>query len=69
MPLPDPKGRQGKGDFISSCMSNDKMKGEFPNEKQRLAVCYSQYKRAKRSDGSEADWEAWFIKQKVIWWD
>ena len=37
-------------------MSNETMKSEFPNEKQRTAVCYSKYKR-KTSEGSEIFWD------------
>ena len=46
MRLPSPSGKQDKGGFISSCMSNDNMKKEFPDQKQRAAVCYSQFKKA-----------------------
>ena len=47
MPLPSPSGKQDKSGFISSCMSNDNMRKEFPDQKQRAAVCYSKWKRAK----------------------
>jgi len=47
MPLPSPKGEQERDDFISSCMSNENMKGEFHDHKQRLAVCHSKWKKAK----------------------
>tara|TARA_B100000700_G_C14302216_1_gene515374 strand:- start:76 stop:285 length:210 start_codon:yes stop_codon:yes gene_type:complete len=53
MPLPSPKGKQNEQSFVSSCMSDDGMKKEFPNQKQRAAVCYSQYKQAKKVKGSE----------------
>jgi phage I-like protein len=42
MPLPTPNGKP-KNAFISSCMGNEAMKNEFPNEKQRYAVCNNQY--------------------------
>ncbi len=48
MPLPSPEGDQPEKDFISDCMSDDKMKEEFPNNKQRFAVCRSQYKQSKK---------------------
>jgi len=41
MPLPSPSGKQDKSGFISNCMSNDNMRKEFPDQKQRAAVCYS----------------------------
>ena len=65
MPLPSPRGKQNKKDFISNCMSSEKMKKEFPNDKQRLAVCYSQHKRAKACDSCK-DWDAWYDDQDVI---
>ena len=44
MPLPNPKPGEGKN-FIGRCMKSDVMKKEFPNVKQRVAVCFSQLKR------------------------
>lgn len=43
MPLPRPTG-QGKKKFIGSCMGSKVMKAEYPENKQRYAVCMSQYK-------------------------
>ena len=53
MPLPSPKGKQNEQSFVSSCMSDEGMNKEFPNQKQRAAICYSQYKQAKKAKGSE----------------
>ena len=47
MPLPSPKGKQDKGNFINNCMGSDSMKKEFPDQKQRAAVCYSKWRKAK----------------------
>lgn len=41
MPLPKPKPREEKKDFIQRCAADSIMNKEFPNESQRLAVCYS----------------------------
>jgi len=57
MPLPSPKGNQKKSSFVSSCMSSEKMKKEFPDHKQRLAVCHSRLKKAKACNCK--DWEKW----------
>ena len=58
MPIPSRRGRQDKNNFVSSCMSNETMKKEFPNEKQRVAVCHSKYKQSqKNSKGSETEWD------------
>ena len=65
MPLPTPKGEQGESGFVSKCMSDPKMEKEFPDQKKRTAVCYSQYKRVKKSKGcvGEPKWEdtSWII--------
>lgn len=47
MPLPSPNKGQQKNDFISSCIASDKMMKEFPDQKQRAAVCYRQWKESK----------------------
>jgi len=46
MPLPTPNKGEERDDFVSRCMSNDTMKSEFPDQKQRLAVCFSQWRKS-----------------------
>ncbi len=46
MPLPNPKNGQNKNDYISSCMADQAMNKEFPDNKQRAAVCYSKWREA-----------------------
>lgn len=41
MPLPDKNKEEDKDKFISRCMSNPKMQSEYPDQKQRVAVCMS----------------------------
>lgn len=48
MPIPTPKFGEENVDFIDRCMSDEVMKKEYPNEKQRLAVCASNIKMAKK---------------------
>lgn len=55
MPLPKPKKNEKQNDFISRCMSNDVMKKEFPNNKQRVAVCYSNFSRTKKGAKEEVE--------------
>ena len=43
MPLPSPKKKESKDSWISRCMANDAMKREFPDNKQRSAVCYRKW--------------------------
>lgn len=42
MPLPSPKKGEKRKDFISRCMSE--AKDEFSDQKQRLAVCFTQWR-------------------------
>jgi len=49
MPLPKPKQQEKKGDFISRCVIDDTVKKDFSENKQRTAVCYSQWDEAKAS--------------------
>ena len=51
MPLPNPKKDEKRDEFVSRCMSDDGMGKEFPKDKQRVAVCYSIYKKAKDKIG------------------
>ena len=48
MPLPKKKKEESRSVFMSRCISGDKMKKEFPDIKQRIAVCLSQYKNKKK---------------------
>lgn len=41
MPISPPSKKESKNEFISSCMSE--LSKEFPNQKQRAAVCYSKW--------------------------
>jgi len=50
MPLPKPQSGQKQKEWISSCMSNETMKKEYPDNKQRLAICYSQWRSKNKSD-------------------
>ena len=52
MPLPRPDSNQQRKDFVNECMDDTAMLNEFPNNKQRAAVCYSQYERATKSKAS-----------------
>jgi len=42
MPLPKKNQDENKDSFVSRCMSNDTMKKEYPDEKQRVAICIQQ---------------------------
>jgi hypothetical protein len=49
MPIPSPKKSEKQSDFVSRCMGDETMNKEFPDQKQRAAVCYSQFKKANAS--------------------
>ena len=42
MPIPEPKGSENQQEFISRCMSD--LSEEFPDQEQRLAVCYAKWR-------------------------
>jgi hypothetical protein len=44
MPIPNRKKGQDENSFMSSCMSNPAMKKEYPDQKQRVAICIQQSK-------------------------
>lgn len=43
MPIPSPRKRESKNDFISRCMGDSVMNDEFTDQKQRAAVCYQKW--------------------------
>ena len=45
MPLPTPKPSEDRSEFISRCVRDSKTKSEFPDIKQRTAVCVQQYEK------------------------
>ena len=49
MPLPKPRSDESQDEFISRCMGNDTMLADFPEQDQRAAVCYAQF-RGKSED-------------------
>ena len=69
MPLPTPKKNQEEDNFIASCMSSDSMLKESPNQKQRAAICYSQFRRKKKkTEGSmdEMKWDENDVSKVII---
>jgi len=65
MPLPKPSKNQKEKDFISKCMGDSDMLKEFPSQKQRAAVCYSQF--SKKSKASESlNWEDCAMETFII---
>lgn len=51
MPLPNPGKNEEKKKFIARCSGSKVMNTEYPDTKQRVAVCYSQWRKSKKSKG------------------
>jgi len=49
----DPRPGESEDEFVSRCVSNEMMIGEFPDEKQRLAVCYSYYQEKMETEAKD----------------
>ena len=43
MPIPKPRKDESKKDFIQRCVTDEKMKSEYTDIDQRLAVCSTSY--------------------------
>jgi hypothetical protein len=52
MPIPSPTDNEKKDAFISRCMGDGVMKKEFPEAKQRVAVCMSKWKNKNKKKAS-----------------
>ena len=50
MPLPERDKEEEAKNFVSRCMSSDKMKEEYKDSNQRLAVCINQSRAAVDGD-------------------
>jgi len=57
MPIPNPKKSEKEGDFVSRCMGDETMNKDFPDQKQRAAVCYSKFKKNNASIGASESLE------------
>lgn len=58
MPVPAPKSGEKQNDFISRCMSNDEMQSKFPDQEQRVAVCFTKWRENKSKEKTK-------IKSKI----
>ena len=45
MPIPKPGKGEKQSKFMPRCMGNKTMKKEFPDNKQRVAVCFSSWRK------------------------
>ena len=45
MPIPKPDQDEKMTEFLNRCMSDEVMKTEFPNERQRMAICAKEWSK------------------------
>jgi HK97 family phage prohead protease len=50
MPIPKPNKGESHKDFDERCMGDDTMVKEYPDEKERYAICQSQWETDKKAD-------------------
>lgn len=68
MPLPNPKKQEKRSEFVSRCIGDDQTAKDFPDQKQRIAICYSQWDKAKKEATATVgmgDNEVLFCAQKT----
>jgi hypothetical protein len=49
MPIPSKKENEDKQKFVARCMGDETMKKDYPDSKQRVAICIGQSKKNKSS--------------------
>ena len=65
MPLPTPRNKEKKSDFVNRCMADLSKKGEFKDDKQRAAVCYDAFKKAESKAAVEIT-DMWRENDKIL---
>ena len=50
MPLIKPKDKEKRNDFIERCMGDNTSVDDYPNRRQRFAVCNSLYDNRNKED-------------------
>lgn len=63
-----PQGGESQDEFIGRCISDEKMMGEFPDDSQRSAVCYSYWDRKEEfaRDKVSFDWDGTLTTSRGI---
>jgi hypothetical protein len=51
MPIPKPGKKEEQKQFMSRCLGDKKMKEEFGDIKQRIAVCMTSFREKDKKDG------------------
>ena len=55
IPIPKPAKGEEQDKFISRCMGDKVMNKDYPEQKQRAAICYGQWKSSKESSDFDED--------------
>ena len=55
MPVPKPRKREEQDKFMSRCMGDSKMNEEFPDQKQRVAVCMQSWREMRGGKKPKSD--------------
>ena len=50
MPIPKPEKNEDSKKFVSRCMTNEVMKKEYPDSKQRVAICLGQTRQKSKNN-------------------
>lgn len=67
MPLPTPREGEEQDDFLSRCMGNPTMREDFPDEEQRSAVCFRQWREAHGDQAADGTTAACWSNHLGIW--
>jgi hypothetical protein len=46
MPIPKPEKTEKMTEYLNRCMGDEVMVNEYPNERQRMAVCAKEWRNA-----------------------
>lgn len=64
MPIPTPREKESPDAFMHRCMGDSVMMKEFPEQKQRVAVCMTSWKNSKKKAKSEKKDDALIAQRK-----
>jgi len=65
MPLPLPKKNEKQKAFVARCMNDSITKKEHPDTKQRVAVCFSQWRKSQKSEKWEREKRKYFSAKLI----
>ena len=65
MPIPKPTSKENQNDFVQRCMGTEIMKTDFPEDKQRLAVCISTYQNERKKTTNSLETQSDKVSKNV----